>query len=129
MGGNTRNHIKKALRWLHNIGTWQYLLVLIVMLFVSATCLRIDHIRMNNLKSEVLAADQTGDEEALIAKLNELRDYTNSHIVINIEDINGNFEVYFFLNNSFTRLKFSKQEKARRGLEKKRKMIVSYYSS
>ncbi len=95
MGGNARNHIKKFLRWLHSIGTWQYLLVLIVMLFISATCLRIDHIRMNDLKSEVLAADQAGDTETLIAKLNELKNYTNSHIVINIDDLNGNFEVYF----------------------------------
>lgn len=95
MGGNTRNHIKKALRWLHSIGTWQYLLVLIVMLFISATCLRIDHIRMNDLKNEVLSADQAGDEEKLITSLNSLRDYTNSHIVINIDDMNGNFEVYF----------------------------------
>lgn len=95
MGGNTRNHIKKTLHWLHSIGTWQYLLILIIMLFISATCLRIDHIRMNDLKAEVLAADEAGDEEKLVTGLNDLRDYTNSHIVINIDDLNGNFEVYF----------------------------------
>lgn len=95
MGGNTRRHIKKTLHCVRNLRTWQYILILIPLLFLTATFLRIDHIRMTELKSAVLNADSEGDTEKISSSLEELKKFTFSHMVINIDDSNGNYDIYF----------------------------------
>lgn len=80
---------------LHKIKTWQLLLLLIPLLFVDATLLRIDHIRMTELRSAVLAADEAEDDEAIQKTLSELKKFVFSHIVINVVDDNGEQKVSF----------------------------------
>ena len=102
------------------IKTWQLLLALIPLLFLTATFLRFDHLKMLDLKNKVLQADQgktadgkeiTSQEEIdnnLKATLTELKQYTNSHIVINFIEKNGRNVLTFgtgpfYLENQYNR--------------------------
>ena len=102
------------------IKTWQLLLALIPLLFLTATFLRFDHLKMHDLKNKVLQADQgktadgkeiTSQEEIdnnLKAALTELKQYTNSHVVINFIEKNGRNVLTFgtgpfYLENQYNR--------------------------
>ena len=102
------------------IKTWQLLLALIPLLFLTATFLRFDHLKMYDLKNKVLQADQgktadgkeiTSQEEIdnnLKAALTELKQYTNSHVVINFIEKNGRNVLTFgtgpfYLENQYNR--------------------------
>lgn len=77
------------------IKTWQLLLLLVPLLFVDATLLRRDHIRMTELRDAVLAADEAEDDEEVARALGELKDFTFSNMVINIVDDNGAQKITF----------------------------------
>ena len=95
MGGIKRKNLKAALRKMRTVKTWQLLIILILSLFIEATLLRFNHIHMTDLKAEVTAADESGDEEAIKNALNSLKDYVNSHTVINVVEKNGISSVTF----------------------------------
>ena len=88
MGGRLLNIIK-------NIRTWQLILVLLPLLFVAATLLRFDHLKMMDLKNAVLAADESGDEPTILASLDNLKKFTDTHIVVNILEKNGRQDIIF----------------------------------
>ena len=79
----------------HKIKTWQLVVALVPLLFVDATLLRVDHIRMTELRDAVLAADEAGDDAEISRTLEELKQYVFSHIVVNVVDDNGKQEVAF----------------------------------
>lgn len=95
MGGIKKKDLKNSLKKLSSIKTWQLVIILLLFLFIEATLLRIDHIHMTDLKSAVTAADEAGDDKALAAALNELRDFTTTHTVINVVEKNGESYVTF----------------------------------
>ena len=84
MGGIKRKNLKAALRKMRTVKTWQLLIILILSLFIEATLLRFNHIHMTDIKAEVAAADESGDEEAIKNALSKLKDYVNSHTVVNV---------------------------------------------
>ena len=94
---------------------------------MSATFLRFDHLRMNELKEAVLEADRAGEDENgklpegetqrpqeeitadLAEKVKALKSFTESHTVINFLDKNGNTEIVlgtgpFYLEHQYNRL-------------------------
>ncbi len=77
------------------IKTWQLLLILVPLLFLDATLLRLDHIRMAELRSAVLTADEEDDDEKIAETLEQLKDFVFSNIVINVVDDNGLQKVTF----------------------------------
>lgn len=77
------------------IKTWQLLVVLVPLLFLDATLLRMDHIRMTELRDAVLAADEADDDEGIAKGLEELKKFVFSNIVVNIVDDNGMQKVTF----------------------------------
>lgn len=95
MGGIKKIDIKNSLRSLGRVKTWQLLVVLVLLLFIEATLLRFDHIKMTELKSEVAAADESGDDEAISASLQNLQDFVRTHTVINVIEKNGESLVSF----------------------------------
>ncbi len=95
MGGKQIKHLTIRLKKLRAVKTWQLFLIFILLLFVSATLLRLDHIKMTNLRSAVLAADKEGNEIVLADALNQLKDFTVSHTVVNIVDDNGDKKLEF----------------------------------
>ena len=79
----------------HKVKTWQLLLILVPFLFLDATLLRINHVRMTELRDAVLEADASDDDEMVTKRLEELREYTLSNMVINVVDDNGEQRVTF----------------------------------
>lgn len=109
MGGNTRHRLKYFLRrFASNLRTWHLILALVPLLFITATLLRFDHIKMAKLRDTVIAADELGDQEAIRQSLDDLRKFTFSHIVINISEQNGRENItfgtgVFYLEKSYIR--------------------------
>lgn len=77
------------------IKTWQLVLILVPLLFLDATFLRVDHIRMTELRDAVLAADEAEDDEEISRTLEELKRFVFSNIVINVVDDNGIQKISF----------------------------------
>lgn len=119
-----RNHL---LTFLKSIRAWHLFLILIPLLFMSATFLRFDHLRMNDLKTAVLEADRAGEDEEgkvkegetqkpqeeitqdIAEKIKELKAFTESHTVVNFVDKNGSTEIVlgtgpFYLEHQYNRL-------------------------
>lgn len=108
MGGIKKNHLKLLIKKFRAVQTWQFFLIFLLLLFLSATCLRLDHIRMTRLRDAVLSADESGDDEALAAALNKLQAFTRSHIVVNLVESNGTQRLefgtgVFYLKQSYLR--------------------------
>ena len=95
MGGKRTNHLKRALARLKRIRLWQLLLILIPLLFVAATLLRLDHLKMVELRDAVLAADAAEDDAAIQSSLVALQELVVSHIVVNIAEQNGVQSIIF----------------------------------
>lgn len=85
-----RGHLK-----IQRMKTWQLLLVLVPLLFIDATLLRMDHIRMTELRDAVLESDASENDEEVTKKLEDLRSFTLSNMVINVVDDNGEQKVFF----------------------------------
>ena len=79
----------------HKIKTWQLLIVLVPLLFVDATLLRMDHVRMTEMRDAVLTADEENNDEEIAQKLEELKNFVFSNIVINVVDDNGEQRIMF----------------------------------
>ena len=79
----------------HKVKTWWLIATLVPLLFVDATLLRFDHIRMTELRDAVIAADAEENEEAVSQGLEELKDFVFNNIVINVIDDNGEQRVIF----------------------------------
>jgi len=63
---------------------------------------------MTKLRDAVMTADEQGDETEIESALDELRDFTLSHIVVNIIEENGREKItfgtgVFYLENSYIR--------------------------
>ncbi len=96
MGGKRSNRIREFLKKsFRSVHTWQLIVILIPLLFFTATLLRFDHLRMVELRSAVLAADQAGNDEDIQKALTELKEYVYSHTVINVMEVNGVQQVIF----------------------------------
>ena len=96
MGGvSKKKKSKKAVSKIFHISTWKLLLVLILLVFLGATFLRFDHIKMTELREAVLTADEQENYDEIRSSLNNLRSFTLSHIVFNILEDNGEQQVIF----------------------------------
>ena len=79
----------------HKVKTWWLVVALVPLLFLDATLLRLDHIRMTELRDAVLAADEAEDDEQVSEALEKLKDFVFNNIVINVVDDNGTQRVTF----------------------------------
>lgn len=96
--------VRSERKWKIKVKTWMLLLILAPLLFVDATLLRLDHIRMTELRDAVLEADaaipEEGEdsanaEEKLREALVALKEFTLTHIVVNVVEENGISKVMF----------------------------------
>ncbi len=95
MGGKKSNHVRRLLRSFGAVQNWQLLLILIPLLFITATLLRLDHLRMAELRDAVISADNLGDDALLQEKLQALQEFTFKHVVVNIVERNGTQNLTF----------------------------------
>jgi hypothetical protein len=104
----TKNHIKRFLKSLTKVKTWQLLLIFLPMFFISATFLRLDHLGMTSRLEAVLTADKEGTDDDIKTALNDLKTYVFSHITVNILEKNGKEQLIFgtgtfYLENQYMR--------------------------
>lgn len=100
------NSKKKSHR--KSLPTWQLILIFVPLLFILATLLRYDHIKMSDLRKAVLEADASGDSEQINLTINQLRDFVSHNIVISIGERNGAYSLTlgsgpFYLEQSYLR--------------------------
>lgn len=104
-GGKLKEFIQKR-KWRVIFKPWMLVLMLVILLPIDATLLRVEHIRMTELRDNVLAVDEKigkneNDDEALASDMElrdaliELKEFVFSHIVINIVEENGNQKITF----------------------------------
>lgn len=75
-----RRKVKKDIKWLQRVKTWQLILLLILSLYVSATFLRINNVGMVERRNAVEAADKIGDPEVVKERLYALQRYSSQHM-------------------------------------------------
>lgn len=75
-----KGRVKKSIKDLQRIKTWQLVVLLIIVGFVAATFLRLNSIGMDQRRDAVLTADKEGDETALINRLYDLQRYVAAHM-------------------------------------------------
>ena len=71
-----KRQVKRSIRQLQRIKTWQLLILLFLMSFVTATFLRLDNIGMDQRKKAVLTADKSGNEASIQSRLYDLQRYS-----------------------------------------------------
>ena len=79
--------LKRDLGYLRRVKTWQLLILLILMLFISATLLRINKVGVNARMQAVITADKEGDPVVLQERLYDLQRYAAAHMNAQPEDI------------------------------------------
>jgi hypothetical protein len=72
--------VKRSIKTLQKITTWQLAIILLLMLFVSATFLRLNNIGMAQRREAVKAADKQGDSTNLQNRVLDLQHYVAAHM-------------------------------------------------
>ncbi|MBQ6394212.1 hypothetical protein IJH97_00430 [Candidatus Saccharibacteria bacterium] len=113
----------KITKFLKSIKAWQLILVLIPMLFIAATLLRFDDLKMIELRDAVYAADESGTDEEIAQALKNLKDFASTHIIVNFEEKNGQYNLNFgtgpiWLENQYNRKATAAIEEAEKELAK-----------
>jgi hypothetical protein len=75
-----KRQVRRSIKQLQHVKTWQLLVLLILCAFVAATFLRLNSVGMKERRDAVLAADKAGDKEAIKARLYELQRYSATHM-------------------------------------------------
>jgi len=75
-----KGRIKQSIKDLQRIKTWQLIVLLIIVGFISATFLRLNNIGMVERREAVMSADKQGDEQTIIQRLYDLQRHVSSHM-------------------------------------------------
>jgi hypothetical protein len=75
-----RRQVKRSIKQLQRIKTWQLLVLLVICGFVAATFLRLNNIGMVQRRDAVLDADKSGNLEAMTSRLYDLQRYSVAHM-------------------------------------------------
>lgn len=121
MGGIQRNKLKRRLRLVSRVRTWQLVLILVLGLFVFATLLRLDNIKMFELRDAVVEADEAGDMDEILARITDLKQFVFTHTVIAVVEENGEQRIVFgsgpfYLERQYERRAEAALEEARQAL-------------
>lgn len=75
-----KRRVRRTIKDLQRVKTWQLLVLLLLAAFISATFLRLDNIGMVQRRAAVIAADSVGDQTATIQRLYDLQQYVSAHM-------------------------------------------------
>lgn len=75
-----KKQVRRSLGQLQRIKTWQLVIILILVGFVSATFLRLNNIGMVERREAVITADNTGDKKVTQSRLYDLQRYVSDHM-------------------------------------------------
>ena len=96
--------VKRGIKSLQQVKTWQLIILLILAAFIAATFLRLNNIGMVQRRDAVISADKQGGEEEIITRLYDLQRYVSSHM-------NTSLGKGVYLEHSYTRDYNAWQEK------------------
>ena len=72
--------LRKSIKHIRAIKTWQLIIVLVLMLFLAATFLRLNNTGMIARRNAVTSADKAGDAQETSARLYDLQRFSSSHM-------------------------------------------------
>jgi hypothetical protein len=75
-----KRRVRKTLKDLQRVKTWQLLVLLILAVFIAATFLRLNNIGMVQRRAAVIAADKVGNQDDTIRRLYDLQQYVSAHM-------------------------------------------------
>ena len=75
-----KRSVKKSIKQLQRVKTWQLVLLLVLALLIAMTFLRLNNVGMVERRNAVLAADEAGDDIAIQERLYDLQRYSNKHM-------------------------------------------------
>jgi len=78
-----KRRVRKSIKQLQRIKTWQLLILFVLVAFIAATFLRLNNIGMIQRRDAVLAADRSGDVEVIQNRLYDLQRYVAEHMNTN----------------------------------------------
>lgn len=83
-----RRRVRRTIKNLQRVKTWQLVILLILMGFVSATFLRLNNVGMVQRRDAVKNADKQGDDAATQNRLLDLQRYVSAHMNTGQNDVN-----------------------------------------
>jgi hypothetical protein len=75
-----KKRVRRTIKDLQRVKTWQLLVLLVLAGFISATFLRLNNIGMVERRTAVTAADGVGNEAETIKRLYDLQQYVSAHM-------------------------------------------------
>lgn len=75
-----KRRVRRSIKQLQRIKTWQLIIILILASFLAATFLRLNNIGMVERRNAVLAADDAGSSDNTITRLYDLQRYVSAHM-------------------------------------------------
>jgi len=75
-----KRRIKRNIKELQRIKTWQLIILLILASFVAATFLRLNNIGMVERRTAVVTADEAGNSQVTINRLYDLQRFVSAHM-------------------------------------------------
>jgi hypothetical protein len=75
-----KRQVRRSIKDLQRVKTWQLIIVLILVGFLAATFLRLNNIGMVERRTAVMAADEAGNQEDIIKRLYDLQRYVSTHM-------------------------------------------------
>ena len=75
-----KRRVKKRIKQLQRVKTWQLLILFVLVAFIAATFLRLNNIGMSQRRAAVLAADKAGDTDAIQSRLYDLQRFASEHM-------------------------------------------------
>ncbi len=82
-----RRKVRKTIKSLQRVKTWQLIILLVLMGFVSATFLRLNNVGMVQRRNAVISADKQGEEDTTRSRLLELQHYVAAHMNTGKNDV------------------------------------------
>ena len=73
-------HVRRTVKAVEKVKTWQLAVVLLMAVFVTATFLRLNNIGMIERRDAVYAADEAGDAAQLQRRLYDLQRFVSAHM-------------------------------------------------
>lgn len=75
-----KRRIQKNIKNLQRVKTWQLAILLILMIFISATFLRLNNTGMIQRRQAVIDADKQGDTTVITERVYDLQRFSSSHM-------------------------------------------------
>jgi hypothetical protein len=75
-----KRQVRRSIKQLQLIKTWQLIILLILMLFITATFLRLNNTGMVSRRNAIASADKSGDVDQITQRLYDLQRYSAAHM-------------------------------------------------